>query len=240
MRILITNDDSVSAAQLLPLIKWCQQYAHVTTVVPKYEQSGKSHSINIHDPFEIMQVELEPGISVWTVDSTPADCIRFAVTCLKQDFDLVLSGINRGFNLGRDAMYSGTFSAACEAAHQGIPAIAFSTSIKYYASAVQHLEEIFRFFKEYHLLKAANLYNVNIPVDPKGIRITQQGGPYFADAFTSLGNGLYQANGRSVWQDSQNDALDTDATMHGYISITPMTLDRTDHTVFTVLKSLNP
>ena len=94
MRILITNDDSVSASQLLPLIQWCSKHGDVTTVVPKFEQSGKSHGIELHKPFAVEEVELAPGIRVWTVDSTPADCVRFALLGLKQEFDLVISGIN--------------------------------------------------------------------------------------------------------------------------------------------------
>ena len=81
MKILITNDDSISAAQLVPLIKWCQKLGDITVVVPKFEQSGKSQGIELHKPFEVKQVDLLPGVPVYTVDSTPADCIRFAVLC---------------------------------------------------------------------------------------------------------------------------------------------------------------
>ena len=105
MRILIVNDDGAGAAQLVPLIKWCQKLGEVTTVVPKYEQSGKSHCIELHQSFEVLQVELAPGVPAYTVDSAPADCVRFAVLGLKMNFDLVISGINRGFNMGTDIMY---------------------------------------------------------------------------------------------------------------------------------------
>ena len=91
MRILITNDDSVSASQLIPLIRFCQGLGEVTTVVPKYEQSGKSHSIELHKPFEVKHIELEPGLWVYTVDSSPADCVRFMVLGLKEKFDLLLN-----------------------------------------------------------------------------------------------------------------------------------------------------
>ena len=131
MRILITNDDGIHAAQLLPLIRWCRKIGDVTTVVPKVEQSGKSHGIEIHKPFEARQVEPEPGVTVWAVDSTPADCVRFAVLGLKLEFDLVISGINRGLNIGADMMYSGTVGAACEAVNLGLKAIALSTPPQY-------------------------------------------------------------------------------------------------------------
>ena len=117
MRILITNDDGMHASQLIPLIKWAQKLGDVTVAVPKFEQSGKSHGIEIHKDFEAKQVELEPGISVWAVDSTPADCVRFAVLGQKMAFDLVLSGVNRGYNIGTDIMYSGTVSAVEERPH---------------------------------------------------------------------------------------------------------------------------
>ena len=123
MNILITNDDSVTASQLLPLIRWCQKLGDVTTVVPMVEQSGKSHGIEIHKPFAYRQVELAPGVTVTAVDSTPADCVRFAVLGLKKQYDLVISGINRGFNIGADVMYSGTVAAVIEAAVLGLHGI---------------------------------------------------------------------------------------------------------------------
>ena len=120
MRILITNDDSVSASQLIPLIRFCQGLGEVTTVVPKYEQSGKSHSIELHKPFEVKHIELEPGLWVYTVDSSPADCVRYAVLGMEKEFDLVISGINRGYNMGGDIMYSGTAGAVFEAVSLGM------------------------------------------------------------------------------------------------------------------------
>ncbi len=102
MRILVTNDDSVSASGLLPLVRFCQTLGEVMVVVPKFEQSGKSHGIELHKSFECKQVKLAEDVTVWTVDSTPADCVRFAILGLKEKFDLVISGINRGFNIGSD------------------------------------------------------------------------------------------------------------------------------------------
>jgi 5'-nucleotidase len=111
MRILIANDDGMHASQLVPLIQWARKLGDVTVAVPKYEQSAKSHSIEIHKSFEAKEVELEPGVTVWAVDSSPADCVRFAVIGLGLQFDLVISGINRGLNIGSDIMYSGTVAA---------------------------------------------------------------------------------------------------------------------------------
>lgn len=240
MRILITNDDGMQASQLVPLIKWCRKLGEVTTFVPKFEQSGKSHSIEIHKAFEAKEVELESGVTVWAVDSSPADCVRLAVLGMKMQFDLVISGINRGLNIGADIMYSGTVGAVCEAKSLGIPAIALSTPPKYYEQAVNHLDFIYDFFKEHDLLSLNDTYNVNIPANPKGIRITHQGGPYYSDDFQAIGNDMYLPIGKPIWEDRQDNSFDTDATLHGYISIMPLTIDRTNWTVYEKLSALNP
>lgn len=232
MRILVTNDDGLHASQLLPLIRWCQKLGEVTAVVPKVEQSGKSHGIEIHKPFEAKQVEIAPDITVWAVDSTPADCVRFAVLGLGLQFDLVISGVNRGLNIGSDAMYSGTVGAACEAVNLGIQAIALSTPPKYYDHATDHLDQVFDYIRQRDLLSLNDLYNVNIPDQPKEIRITRQGGPYFSDDFPPIGNDLYRPTGKPIWVDRQDDTLDTDATLHGYITITPLTIDKTNYEVY--------
>ena len=232
MNILITNDDSVSAAQLVPLIRWCGKLGDVTAVVPKVEQSGKSHSIEIHKPFEAKQVELTPDVTVWAVDSTPADCVRFACSGLGLTFDLVISGVNRGLNLGHDIMYSGTFAAACEAVNNGMKAIALSSSMKYYDRAVDHLEDILRFFRDHRLLEKNDLYNVNIPVDPKGFRFTRLGEESFSEEFVPMGNDLYFPGGKPIRASGSDIIKDTDACVLGYISVTPMTTDRTNLDVF--------
>ena len=239
MRILITNDDGVHAEQLVPLIKWCKKLGDVTTFVPKYEQSGKSHGFEIHKDFEVKQVELEDGISVWTVDSTPADCVRIAVLGMEMQFDLVISGINRGLNIGADMMYSGTIGAACEAVNLGMKAIALSTPPKYYDQAVTQLDRIFDFVKKHDLLSYNPIYNINIPADPKEeIRFTHQGGPYYSDRFPHMGNNLYRPTGYPIWEDRGDDTLDTDATLHGYITVTPLTIDKTNWEVYRKLTAL--
>ena len=240
MRILIVNDDGVGAEQLLPLIRWCEKLGQVTTVVPKFEQSGKSHGIEIHKPFEAKQVALAPDVTVWAVDSTPADCVRFAVLGLKEEFDLVISGVNRGLNIGTDMMYSGTVGAACEAVNLGLKAVALSTPPKYYDRATEHLDRILEFFRTHELLSGHNLYNVNIPGNPREIRITRQGGPYYSDDFPAIGDDLYRPTGKPIWEDRGDDTLDTDATLHGYITITPLTVDKTNYDVYRRLAAMNP
>ena len=239
MRILITNDDSVSAKQLLPLIRWCRKLGDVTCVVPRIEQSGKSHGIEIHDPFPYAQAQLAEDVTVYTVDSTPADCVRFAVLGLQQQFDLVISGINRGFNIGTDAMYSGTVAAVTEAAILGIPGIALSTSPGYYDKAIEHLDRIFEFIRTHDLLAKHSLYNINIPPQAGPIRITRQGGVYYSDDFLLDENHLCHPLGKCVYEDRNDLSLDTDAVMHGHISIMPLTVNMTDMAVYNQLTQLN-
>ncbi len=238
MRILITNDDSVSASELPRLIGYFRRYGEVTAVVPKYEQSGKSHGIEIHKAFEAKKVELVDGVTVWAVDSTPADCIRFAVLGLGLEFDLVISGINRGLNIGTDVMYSGTVAAAFEANALGIKAISLSTPPDYYDKAIDHLDTVFDYIEKNKLLTYADAYNINIPKHPKEILLTHQGGPYYSDEFHPIGGDMYMPHGMSVWEDSGDDTLDTDATLHGHISVTPLTTCRTDMDVYNKLKEL--
>ena len=239
MKILIVNDDGMHAAQLVPLIKWCQKLGDVTTAVPKFEQSGRSHSIELLKPFEAKEVELEPGVKIWAVDSTPADCVRFAVLALKEKFDLVISGINRGWNMGADTMYSGTVGAACEAVNLGMKAIALSTSYRDYPRATEQLDRVFDFIQKHDLLATNNLYNINIPADPKGIKITKIGTGYAMGPIESVGENRYFLNKLTVWDERDDDTLDMDASRHGYISITPLTTVKTNLSVYEDLQNRN-
>ena len=241
MRILITNDDGINATGLLPLAQWAQRLGEVTVIAPKYEQSGKSHGIEIHKSFEMKQVDFAPGIRAFALDSTPADCIRVAILGMKEHFDLVISGINRGLNIGRDTIYSGTVGAIFEANALGVPALAFSTSPAYYDKAIRHMDDIYDFICQNRLLEKGDLYNINIPDDPVGFRITRQGGPYYSDDFGFLENNMVMPCGIDVFQPSNTRDLDTDAVLvHHLISISPLTLDRTNHEVYEQLKQLNP
>ena len=232
MRILITNDDGIGAPCLPHLAKWATRLGEVVVVAPKVEQSGKSHAIEIYKQIEVKQVDLGASVRAYSMDSTPADCVRFAVLGLGEHFDLILSGINRGFNLGKDIVYSGTVGAIFEGARLGIPAIALSTDPKDFAHAVASLDEIYDFFVENELLSRASLYNVNIPLAHKSIRITRQGDIYFTDEFLPIGNDLYVQKGHAVEQIGEDLTLDTDAVRGSHLSITPLRYDRTDLSVF--------
>ncbi len=239
MRVLIVNDDSISSPVLLPLANWARRLGQVTVVVPKFEQSGKSHGIELHKAFEVKQVDLAPGIEAYTVDSTPADCVRYAVLGMHREFDLVISGINKGYNVGLDILYSGTVGAIFEAAALGIPAIALSTGPETFEPALAQLDTVYDFFMQHKLMEKWSLYNVNFPLEFNGIRITQQGGPLYSDDFPDIGNNLVMPTGRYVYEYRNDMTLDTDAALHGYVSITPMTLSRTYMELFRELENLN-
>ena len=237
MKILVTNDDGINAAQLVPLIKWCKKLGDVTVAVPKYEQSGKSQSIELHQSIEAKEVELEPGITAWAIDSSPADCVRFAKVALGLDFDLVISGVNRGLNVGVDVMYSGTASAILEAGVLGFPGIALSTAPAGYESCMEKLDEVLEIFRKHKLMDKHSLYNVNLPnEEPKGYRFTRSGGPHFTVDFRDEGNNMYFPYGDYIYQNQHNLDIDGDAVEDGYISISPLTLQRIDMDVLNKLK----
>lgn len=238
MKILLTNDDGIGAKGISVLANWAKRLGGVTVVAPKSEQSGKSHGINIHSEMEIKEVDFPGAERAFAVDSTPADCVRFALLGLGEKFDLVLSGINCGLNIGTDIVYSGTVGAIFEAAAEGVPAVAVSTQPDYLDGVGDHLDRVCDFFVKHGLLSHSSLYNVNIPKDAKEILFTRQGGRYYNDTFEKTGDFSYRQRGLCVHIDKKDFALDTDATLNGYISVTPITLDRTDYKVLSEISKL--
>ncbi len=240
MRILITNDDGINAPALKPLAKWAKKHGEVTVVAPKVEQSGKSHGIEIIKAMEIKKVEFTSGIEAYSVDSTPADCVRFGIIGLKRDYDLVISGINRGYNLGKDIVYSGTIGAIFEASGLGIKSVALSTAPDSLDNALSLLDEVYEFFVYNKLLDKNPIYNVNLPsLKCKGIKITKTGGGYYSDDFKEVSPNMFVQVGKMIWDDKNDMNIDTDATMHGYVSITPLSSERTEIRVYNELKVLN-
>lgn len=238
MRILITNDDGIYAEGIELLVRWAKEKGEVTVVAPKVEQSGKSHAIDFTRPIEIKQVKLMDGVRAFYMDSTPADCIRFAVLGLKEKYDLILSGINRGFNLGKDIVYSGTAGAIFEGGRLGIPGIAFSTEPDTLEGAEKHLDRAYSFIIENKLLEDSLLYNVNLPNSHGDIRITKQGGVYFHDEFCYLGDDMWQQTGYIINDNEGDPLLDTDSVRDGYVSITPLMSGRTNLSAFEKLKNM--
>jgi len=239
MRICITNDDGIHSEGLLRLVQWANKLGEVCVFAPKVEQSAKSHAVEIHKAFEAKPVEVPGAVKAWAVDSTPADCVRFAVLGLHEQFDLVISGVNRGLNIGQDIMYSGTCSAAMEAVGLGINAMALSTEPETFDDAFAQLDRAWNFITENDLYSKARLWNVNIPLNTTGeIRITRQGGPYYSDDFAPEENDMYRPLGKDVFAPTAESDYDTDCVLkHRCISLTPLTIDRTDMTAFYALKN---
>ena len=232
MRILVTNDDGINSEGLKILAEWATKLGEVTVAAPSVQQSAKSHAINIHDPIEVQIVPYLDGVTAYAVNSTPVDCVRFATLGLKTTYDLVLSGINRGFNMGEDILYSGTCGCIFEAKLRGIKAVAFSTDPSTFHYAKEQLDNAWGFIQTNNLLNYADLYNVNIPIDPKGVVLTRQGDAYFTDSFDKLDDTHYMQNGYCIHENAFDLTIDTDATISGYVSITPLTIRRDDRTAF--------
>ncbi len=240
MRILIVNDDGVNAAALPRLIRWARKLGEVTCVAPKYEQSGKSQAIDFTKPVEIKELAIAPDVTVWAMDSTPADCVRFGVTGLGVTYDLILSGINRGYNLGDDISYSGTVGAINEGGRLGIPAIALSTDVDTLDEALGMMDGWWDFMTQSKLLERCSLYNVNFPrnATPKGVRVTKQGGEFYSDAFEYRGDNMYMQVGAPIEYDRCDLTIDIDAVRAGYISVTPMAWKRMDPIVYEAVKDM--
>ncbi len=237
MRILITNDDGINGEGLLTLARWARRLGEVTVVAPKVEQSGKSHGIEIIKAFEVKETRIDGDIRAFSVDSTPADCVRFAVLGMGEKYDLVFSGINSGLNIGLDIVYSGTVGAVYEAATLGMNAVAVSTCRSTFAPALGSLDRICNYFVDNALLSKNIAYNVNIPKEAGDIRITRQGRKYYSDDFVPQGDDMYKPVGKCIYEEADDFSIDTHAAMHGFISITPLSLERTNLEVFDALRS---
>lgn len=231
MRILITNDDAYNAIGLKELVKVASNYGECVVIAPKFEQSGKSHSLNIRVDMEFKKVEdIIPGVDTFYLDSTPADCVRVASYIYKNNFDLVLSGVNNGFNLGEDIIYSGTMAAATEACLLGMKAIAFSTSRDDVDKISENLEKIMKYIFDNKLLDIWNLYNVNIPVNYIGIKYTGQGYTHYDLDFASNGD-FIRSVGRPIICADNIEYSDVDAVYNNNVSISPITYIRTNKDV---------
>lgn len=226
MRILVANDDGVDSLGLELLVEFAKSLGEVLVVAPKYEQSAKSQSINIRSGFEVKKIK-KFGVDTYIVDSTPSDCVRFAIYYLKYDFDILLTGLNRGFNSGEDILYSGTVAAASEGALINKRVIAFSTSPKSF-DAHNYIKDAYDYIIKNKLLEKHNFWNVNIPLEPKGIKETVQGCTNF-DTYFEERDGLYYQLGDPHFALDESLLSDTKAISDGFISVTPLTNDRTKY-----------
>ncbi|MDE6201171.1 MAG: 5'/3'-nucleotidase SurE [Clostridiales bacterium] len=229
MKILVVNDDGIDAEGIKHLVEWAKTKGEVCVFAPKLQQSGTSHSIEIHNSYEVKKVDAFDGVEAYSVDSTPADCVRVAILGMNKKFDLVLSGINRGFNLGADIHYSGTVGACFEAANCGVRSVALSSDYSSFDNAIKNLDRIFAEIEKHKLLELTQILNVNVPADGDEILITKVGGKVYSDTFDFLPNDMVMPRLINLYKGTRNLELDTDGTFTGHITISPLRVDSTDY-----------
>ncbi len=233
-RILVTNDDGVSAEGLLRLQEALSEIpgTEVVVVAPDREQSATSHSLTLHRPLRLK----EAGANRFSVDGTPTDCVSLAVFWLMVDSppDLIVSGINSGLNLGDDVTYSGTVSATFEGALLGIPSVAFSQNISgefSFKRAAGFARRFVASLLENRLPKSL-LLNVNLPTGELGpIRLTRLGSRVYRQSVIEKtdprGRRYFWIAGTPEWR--HEEGTDHAAVANGEISVTPLHLDLTDY-----------
>lgn len=233
MRILITNDDGIRAEGLKVLYELSNKYGEIVIVAPEIEQSGKSHAINVYSGIEVKKYDdLFPGIVAYSVNSTPADCVRFAHYHLKYDFDVVFSGVNNGYNMGEDIMYSGTVAGASEGVFCGKKGIAFSTKRHDFSGVISNFDQVIQYILDNDLLSHGDLYNVNFPPIANNIKITRQGSTHYDTRFDFEDELYYQRGDAHFKKELNNINSDVNAIVNNSVSITPLTVDRTCFQVF--------
>jgi 5'/3'-nucleotidase len=233
-RILISNDDGVRAPGIAAVAQILQAIGDVIIVAPADNQSGKGHSITIAEPIFRDDITLPNGLKAIGLSATPASTVKVALAnIVKPKPDLVVAGINRGYNLGMSAYLSGTVGAAREAAIHGIPSIAASLAggTSDYSHAAEAVLGVARRVKQYGLPANAFL-NVNVPAgEPKGFQITTQamssgGDESFAEMKHPSGRTLYW----NVYKEggSGPQGSDMQAVSEGYVSVTPLKVGELD------------
>jgi 5'-nucleotidase len=234
-RILVTNDDGVFSEGIRLLAKELSEFAEVIVVAPDREQSASGHSLTLQRPLRLVKIEE----NVYSVDGTPTDCVNLGVMWLLKEEppDLIVSGINFGFNLGDDVTYSGTVSATFEGTLLGIPSVAFSQEVGEnfsFATAARFAGQLIRLLCTRELPKDL-LLNVNVPAgEVKGVSFTKLGHRVYQQSVVEKidprGQRYFWIAGTPEWQ---NDAgTDHEAVSTGRISITPLHLDLTDYRGF--------
>ena len=250
MRILLTNDDGIYAKGLSALYEELCQEADCLIVAPEIEQSAVGHAITISRPLMVRRAMKNGNFLGYAVLGTPADCVKIGIKELSdKPVDMVISGINRGANVGINVIYSGTVSAATEAVIMGIPALAVSLDTRKdadYTFAAQFARKMVRIFIDNRELRSTAI-NVNIPVLPrekiKGVAVVRQGRgniiEHFEKRIDPRENIYYWISGESQ---SALDEKDTDvsALAAGFITITPIQYDLTKHDMLGTLSKIIP
>jgi 5'-nucleotidase len=243
--IMLTNDDGYDAAGLQALVKALAGLGELYVAAPSQNQSGAGHSITIADPIYVLERRQPEIVAGWAIDGRPATCARLALdSLLPRRPDLVVSGINRGENLGSAVYLSGTLGAAREAAFSAIPAIAVSmggNDPADFARTARYVRQLVEDLRAKNLLQPGFFLNVNAPRGGwKGVRVTRLS----VKPSRQIWDRRTHPRGRVYfWNDYEqvsDDAEDTDvgAFFRGYLTLTPMTLDVTQPKAMDGLRSL--
>lgn len=240
-KILITNDDGIHAEGLWYLWRALHEKADISIVAPAGQKSGVGLGLTLHKPITINPVKWEQTTPAWQVNGTPADCVRFGLRIvLTEKPDLIVSGINRGSNAGRNVLYSGTIGGVIEGAMKGIPGIAFS-SVDYktprYELIEPYIYPIVQHFFE-HPLVPGTILNVNFPSQFdhfKGIKLARQGQSQWVEApdqrtHPGPGGEPYYWHGGQWSQHDEHEESDVALLNQGYITAVPIHVhELTDH-----------
>ena len=229
MRILLVNDDGYSAKGIYHLAKAAKKLGEVWIVAPRTQCSAMSHKIHFRKKFLIRKEQILDDIPAFSVDGTPADCVKVAVNhIMPEKPDIVFSGINDGYNTGIDILFSGTVAAAMESLLQGIPAIAFSMGRKGdYADAEQLVLPVFEMLQE-QSIDTNEIWNVNFPPcrldEIRGIlfdRLPANEKPYDDSQYIAspVEDGVWEAEQQMQWTTTQEEGTDLDAVRNNYISV---------------------
>ena len=239
MNILLTNDDGIHAPGLLALFATLSRDHQVWVVAPESEQSAVGHSITLADPIKMKKIRKNGQFLGYALSGTPADCVRIGVgELMDSPPDLVISGINLGANVGINILYSGTVSAATEAAILGLKAMAFSLDtfldpdFTYTAELARKLIDR---LPELELRPGLSL-NINVPSRPRdriqGVAWTSQSLAAAGEVFVRRvdpRNNTYFWRGREIAPDQVHPDSDYALLNQGYVTITPIRYDFTDH-----------
>jgi 5'-nucleotidase len=250
LKILISNDDGIDSYGIIALSREVSKFGEVFIVAPIFEQSAAGHSITMKRALKVLEHYKDGKFFGYAINGTPADCVKIGITKVLNFIpDVVLSGINHGSNTATNLIYSGTVSAAREAAMMNIPGISFSINgrtsenINWVASAAAKIAV--KAFE--HGFEKGKLLNVNFPNIPKnnlkGTLITKQGISKFADNYDTvhdiIGREYHQLRGDFVNLDGDDLQIDQCAIENDFISISPIQLDSTDHKEFEKIKNWN-
>jgi len=243
MKILISNDDGVSAAGISALADELALIADIEVMAPDRNRSGASNSLTLSRPLRVRQLENR----YYSVEGTPTDCVHLALTgYFDSGMDMVVSGINEGANLGDDILYSGTVAAAMEGRHLGLPSIAVSMvgeTIQHYKTGAMIARQLVQKL-QVSSLPARTILNVNVPDLPfhqiKGIEVTRLGTRHAAAPMVKeidpRGHPIYWVGPAGIEADA-GPGTDFFAISKGCVSITPLQLDMTHYNVFGQLSS---